>query len=164
MPTAHAFQQRRWLALAAVVLTQFTVVLDVSIVNVALPSIRNDLHFSLENPQWVLTAYAIVFGGVLLLGGRLADPLGRRRVFSFPPPRGATGAASPLSGAALTHGFQIAFYVPAALVVLAAITAAAILASKPPHPVDEVDRASRMAPEQLRQGGTAADLAPERSA
>jgi MFS family permease len=51
MPTAHAFQQRRWLALAAVVLAQFMVVLDVSIVNVALPPIRNDLHFSLENLQ-----------------------------------------------------------------------------------------------------------------
>jgi MFS family permease len=70
---------------------------------------------------------------------------------------------SPLSGAALTHGFQIAFYVLAALVVLAAITAAAIVTSKPPHPVDEVDRASRMAPERLRHGGTAAELAPERS-
>jgi MFS family permease len=70
---------------------------------------------------------------------------------------------SPLSGAALTHGFQIAFYVLAALVVLAAVTAAAILASKPSYPVDEVDRASRMAPERLRHGGSAADLVPERS-
>jgi hypothetical protein len=68
---------------------------------------------------------------------------------------------SPLSGAALTHGFQIAFYVLAALVVLAAIAAAAILASKPPSPVDEVDRASRMAPERRGQDETAADLAPE---
>src|ERR671927_364913 len=72
---------RRWLALAVIVAAQFMVVLDVAIVNVALPSIRTDLHFSQENLQWVITAYAILFGGVLLLGGRLADLLGRRRMF-----------------------------------------------------------------------------------
>ena len=64
-----------------IVTAQFMVVLDVAIVNVALPSIRTDLHFSQENLQWVITAYSIVFGGVLLLGGRLADLLGRRRLF-----------------------------------------------------------------------------------
>src|SRR6476660_8903453 len=57
------------------------VVLDVAIVNVALPSIKTDLNFSQENLQWVITAYSILFGGVLLLGGRLADLLGRRRLF-----------------------------------------------------------------------------------
>jgi len=56
-------------------------VLDISIVNVALPSIRTDLHFSQESLQWVITAYSIFFGGFLLLGGRLADLLGRRRLF-----------------------------------------------------------------------------------
>ena len=56
-------------------------ILDVSIVNVALPSIAKDLNFSQENLQWVITAYAIAFGGFLLLGGRAADLLGRRRVF-----------------------------------------------------------------------------------
>src|SRR5213076_602132 len=60
---------------------QFMVVLDVAIVNVALPSIRTDLHFSQESLQWVITAYSIFFGGALLLGGRLADLLGRRRLF-----------------------------------------------------------------------------------
>ncbi len=73
--------RRRWLALALIVTAQFMVVLDVAIVNVALPSIRTDLHFSQESLQWVITAYAILFGGVLLLGGRLADLLGRRRLF-----------------------------------------------------------------------------------
>jgi EmrB/QacA subfamily drug resistance transporter len=73
--------RRRWLALALIVAAQFMVVLDVAIVNVALPSIRTDLHFSQESLQWVITAYAILFGGVLLLGGRLADLLGRRRLF-----------------------------------------------------------------------------------
>ena len=57
------------------------VVLDVAIVNVALPSIKDDLGFSEESLQWVITAYAIMFGGVLLLGGRMADLLGRRRLF-----------------------------------------------------------------------------------
>jgi len=67
--------------LAVIVAAQFMVVLDVAIVNVALPSIKTDLHFSQESLQWVITAYSILFGGVLLLGGRLADVLGRRRLF-----------------------------------------------------------------------------------
>jgi EmrB/QacA subfamily drug resistance transporter len=73
--------RRRWFALAVIVAAQFMVVLDVAIVNVALPSIKTDLNFSQESLQWVITAYAIFFGGVLLLGGRLADLLGRRRLF-----------------------------------------------------------------------------------
>jgi EmrB/QacA subfamily drug resistance transporter len=73
--------RKRWLALAVIVAAQFMVVLDVAIVNVALPSIRTDLHFSQESLQWVITAYSILFGGALLLGGRLADLLGRRRLF-----------------------------------------------------------------------------------
>ncbi len=73
--------RKRWFALAVIVAAQFMVVLDVAIVNVALPSIKTDLHFSQESLQWVITAYAILFGGVLLLGGRLADLFGRRRLF-----------------------------------------------------------------------------------
>jgi EmrB/QacA subfamily drug resistance transporter len=76
-----AADRKRWLALAVIVAAQFMVVLDVAIVNVALPSIKTDLNFSQESLQWVITAYAIFFGGVLLLGGRLADLLGRRRLF-----------------------------------------------------------------------------------
>src|SRR5436305_3793880 len=78
---AEPRDRRRWAALAIIVAAQFMVVLDVAIVNVALPSIRTDLHFSQESLQWVITAYSIFFGGVLLLGGRLADLLGRRRLF-----------------------------------------------------------------------------------
>src|SRR5438034_2433103 len=78
---AVAQDRRRWWALAVIVAAQFMVVLDVAIVNVALPSIRTDLHFSQESLQWVITAYSLLFGGVLLLGGRLADLLGRRRLF-----------------------------------------------------------------------------------
>jgi EmrB/QacA subfamily drug resistance transporter len=66
--------------LAIVCLAQFMVVLDISIVNVALPSIQRDLGFSAANLQWVVTAYALTFGGLLLLGGRLADLFGRRRI------------------------------------------------------------------------------------
>src|SRR3989440_2699817 len=80
-PAVDAPDRKRWIALAVIVAAQFMVVLDVAIVNVALPSIRTDLHFSQESLQWVITAYSIFFGGVLLLGGRLADLLGRRRLF-----------------------------------------------------------------------------------
>src|SRR5213080_2217239 len=73
--------RKRWFGLAVIVAAQFMVVLDVAIVNVALPSIKTDLHFSETSLQWVITAYSIFFGGVLLLGGRLADLLGRRRLF-----------------------------------------------------------------------------------
>ncbi len=72
---------RRWSALALIVVAQFMVILDVAIVNVALPSIKADLGFSQANLQWVISAYAIIFGGTLLLGGRLGDLLGRRRLF-----------------------------------------------------------------------------------
>jgi EmrB/QacA subfamily drug resistance transporter len=72
---------RKWLALALLSAVQFMVVLDIAVVNVALPSIKVDLGFSEENLQWVISAYALVFGGFLLLGGRAADLLGRRRLF-----------------------------------------------------------------------------------
>jgi EmrB/QacA subfamily drug resistance transporter len=71
----------RWKALAVVCAAFFMTVLDVSIVNVALPSIGKGLHFAQNDLQWVITAYAITFGGFLMLGGRAADLLGRRRVF-----------------------------------------------------------------------------------
>src|SRR5947209_13276260 len=74
-------KDRRWSALALIVTAQFMVILDVAIVNVALPSIKADLGFSETSLQWVVSAYAIIFGGALLLGGRLADILGRRRLF-----------------------------------------------------------------------------------
>jgi EmrB/QacA subfamily drug resistance transporter len=74
-------ERYRWLVLAVTVAAQFMVIVDVAVVNVALPAIKHDLHFSQESLQWVITAYAILFGGMLLLGGRLADLLGRRRLF-----------------------------------------------------------------------------------
>jgi EmrB/QacA subfamily drug resistance transporter len=103
----YAPDPRRWQALALVCVAFFMTVLDVSIVNVALPSIGDALDFSRDSLQWVITAYAIFFGGVLLLGGRLADLLGRRRLFSAGVALFA--AASLLSGLAWSEASLIAF-------------------------------------------------------
>ena len=81
MTEAQTAYERRWIALALLAVAQFVVVLDASIVNVALPSIGEDLGFSQDNLAWVVNGYVLVFGGFLLLGGRMADLLGRRRVF-----------------------------------------------------------------------------------
>src|ERR1700736_3824670 len=74
-------ERRKLLALRLLSAVQFLVVLDIAIVNVALPSIKIHLGFSQQNLQWVISAYALFFGGFLLLGGRAADLLGRRRLF-----------------------------------------------------------------------------------
>src|SRR5437762_9966104 len=76
-----AAQDRRWIALIHLCVAQFVVVLDASIVNVALPTIGNALKFTESNLPWVVNAYVLTFGGFWLLGGRMADLLGRRRVF-----------------------------------------------------------------------------------
>jgi EmrB/QacA subfamily drug resistance transporter len=81
MTTREEYLDRRWTALILLCVAQFVVVLDASIVNVALPSIGRGLHFSEQNLPWIVNAYVIAFGGFLLLGGRAADLLGRRRVF-----------------------------------------------------------------------------------
>jgi MFS family permease len=73
-------------------MTQFVIVIDASIVNVALPSIGRALHFSRDDLSWVVNAYTLTFGGFLLLGGRLADLLGRRRMASRSSPRSPTAA------------------------------------------------------------------------
>ena len=106
MPSAQETYERRWIALALLAVAQFVVVLDASIVNVALPSIGSELDFSEENLQWVVNAYVLVFGGFLLLGGRAADLLGRRRVFMA----GLVlfGAASLVGGLATSEGALIA--------------------------------------------------------
>ena len=81
MTEAQELERRRWIALALLASAQFVVVLDASIVNVALPTIGEALSFSQSNLAWVVNAYVLTFGGFLLLGGRMADLLGRRRVF-----------------------------------------------------------------------------------
>src|SRR5215208_2166926 len=121
-----ASNRRKWLALALLSTVQFMVVLDIAVVNVALPSIKVDLGFSQENLQWVISAYALVFGGVLLLGGRAADVLGRRRVFLaglvvFTVSSLLAGLAwseASLITARAFQGFGAAIITPAALSIL----------------------------------------------
>ena len=107
MTTPIIADRRRWLVLAVTVVAQFMVILDVAVVNVALPAIGSDLHFAPADLQWVVTAYSILFGGALLLGGRLADLFGRRRLFVAGV--ALFGVASLLSGVAWSEGSLIAF-------------------------------------------------------
>jgi len=106
MTVTGEFQEKRWLALVLLCSAQFVVVLDASIVNVALPSIGRALDFSQENLPWVVNAYVLTFGGFLLLGGRIADLLGRRRVFMAG--LALVGIASLVAGFAATEGQLIA--------------------------------------------------------
>ena len=118
--------RRKWLALALLCVVQFMVVLDIAIVNVALPSIKIDLGFSQGDLQWVISAYALVFGGFLLLGGRAADMLGRRRLFLagivvFTVASLLAGLAwsePSLIGARAFQGLGAAIITPAALSIL----------------------------------------------
>ncbi|MBS2551612.1 DHA2 family efflux MFS transporter permease subunit [Catenulispora sp. NL8] len=104
-PAAPAVDPRRWKALAFVGLAQLMVVLDGTVVNIALPSAQHDLGFSDADRQWVVTAYALPFGALLLFGGRLADRLGRRRTFQV----GVVGfaLASALGGASANLGMLL---------------------------------------------------------
>ena len=96
----------RWLALAVLAVAQFMVVLDVTIVNVALPAIQADLDFSVDGLQWVVNAYTLAFGGLLLLGGRVSDLLGRRRMFLVG--LGLFATASLAGGLATSSGMLVA--------------------------------------------------------
>jgi EmrB/QacA subfamily drug resistance transporter len=104
--SAHTPDPHRWQALTVVCVAFFMTVLDVSIVNVALPSIKNSLHVGESSLQWVLIAYTITFGGLLLLGGRAADLLGRRRMFMIGT--GLFAAASLACGLAGSMGVLVA--------------------------------------------------------
>jgi len=116
----------KWLGLALLATVQFMVVLDIAIVNVALPSIQTDLEFSQANLQWVISAYALVFGGFLLLGGRAADLLGRRRIFMLGLIAftigsllcGLAWSEASLIGARAIQGLGAATISPAALAIL----------------------------------------------
>jgi EmrB/QacA subfamily drug resistance transporter len=121
-----ASARRKWYGLALLLLVQFMVVLDIAIVNVALPSIQVDLGFSQENLQWVISAYALFFGGFLLLGGRAADLLGRRRLFltgivlftTASLMSGLAWSEASLIGARAFQGLGAAIITPAALSIL----------------------------------------------
>jgi EmrB/QacA subfamily drug resistance transporter len=119
-------ERRKWLALGLLATVQFMVVLDIAIVNVALPSIKVDLGFSQENLQWVISAYALFFGGFLLLGGRAADLIGRRRIFLVGIVvftlaslfAGLAWSEASLIGARAVQGLGAAIITPAALSIL----------------------------------------------
>jgi len=119
MTTVH-----RWRAFAVLAVAFFMTIVDLTIVNVALPTIGNALHFSESNLQWVVTAYGLTFGGFLLLGGRAADLLGRRRILMLG--LGVFTVASLGAALASTSGFLIAMRglqgLGAAIVVPAALS------------------------------------------
>ncbi len=105
-PPARTRPRRLGLALLVISTAQLMVVLDATIVNIALPSMRRDLHFSLPNLEWVITAYALTFGGLLVFGGRTGDLFGRRRMFMVGI--GLFAASSLLGGLATTQAWLIA--------------------------------------------------------
>src|ERR671935_1430928 len=115
-PRSTAPAARSWATLTVVALAQFMVILDATVVNVALPSIGRSLSFATADLQWVVTAYVLFTGGLMLLGGRATDLLGRRRVF-------LTGLLV-FTGASLASGLA---WAPGALVILLAAHIAAHL-------------------------------------
>src|SRR5262245_65020886 len=125
-PTEQAGSRLRWLILALIGVAQLMVVLDATIVNIALPSAQEALGFSDESRQWVVTAYALSFGSLLLFGGRIGDLFGRKRVFitglaGFAA-ASALGGFAPgfgvLVGARALQGAFAALLAPAALSLL----------------------------------------------
>jgi len=126
MPDTRDYLERRWTALILLCVAQFIVVLDASIVNVALPSIGRGLRFSEQSLPWVVNAYVIAFGGFLLLGGRAADLLGRRRVFMAglvmvavaSLAAGFAATQAELIAARAAQGLGAAFTSPAALSIV----------------------------------------------
>jgi EmrB/QacA subfamily drug resistance transporter len=125
--TTDPHHDRRWLILVVIGIAQLLVVLDVTIVNIALPSAQADLGFSDDNRQWIITAYALAFGSLLLLGGRIADLFGRKWTFiagllGFAGASALGGAAQSfglLVGARALQGIFAALLAPAALSLLA---------------------------------------------
>jgi len=145
---------RRWAALAVIALAQFTVIMDTSIIGVALPQIQGDVGFSPDSLSWVFNAYVIAFGGLLLLGGRLTDLFGARRLF-------ITGwavlaAASLVAGLAGSPGVEIAARagqgVGAALIAPAALTLLMMLFGSDPK---ELTKAFAIYGAAAPAGGTA---------
>ena len=119
--------ERRWLILALIAIAQLMIVLDLTIVNIALPSAQKDLGFSNDERQWVITAYALAFGSLLLLGGKLGDLFGRKwafigGLFGFAGASavgGAAGSFAVLVAARATQGVFAALLAPSALALLA---------------------------------------------
>ena len=125
-PTPNAHHERRWLILGVIAIAQLMVVLDATIVNIALPSAQRDLGFTDDSRQWIVTAYALAFGSLLLLGGRLGDLFGRKWAFvggllgfaAASAVGGAAGSFGVLVGARAAQGVFGALLAPAALALL----------------------------------------------
>ena len=125
-PAGPELGKRRWLILAVIGIAQLMVVLDATIVNIALPSAQQALGFSTTDRQWVITAYAVAFGGLLVIGGRLSDLLGRKRTFvaglvGFAASSAAGGAAPGFAALIAARAVQGAFgalLAPSALALL----------------------------------------------
>src|SRR5665213_2434160 len=101
--SAHS---RRWWTMSVLSLAQLMVLLDATVINIALPRAQTDLHFSSGNRQWIITAYALAFGSLLMLGGRLSDLWGRRNALYV----GLTGFALASAAGGLAHSFTIVAY------------------------------------------------------
>jgi EmrB/QacA subfamily drug resistance transporter len=131
--TAERQHSKRWAALAVIALVQFIIVLDITVVNVALPHIQTSLHFSRAGLAWVVDGYVLTAGGLLLLGGRLADLLGRKRMFLIGV--AVFAMASVLSGAAadsaMLVGARFAQGVGEAIAIPAAFGLVALLFTEP---------------------------------
>src|SRR5215207_9490465 len=125
-PTPNPHHERRWLILGVIAIAQLMVVLDATIVNIALPSAQRDLGFTDDSRQWIVTAYALAFGSLLLLGGRLGDLFGRKWAFAggllgfaaASSVGGAAGSFEVLVAARVAQGAFGALLAPAALAVL----------------------------------------------
>src|SRR3954453_14407018 len=124
--TQNPHHERRWLILGVIAIAQLMVVLDATIVNIALPSAQRDLGFSDDSRQWIVTAYALAFGSLLLLGGRLGDLFGRKWAFAggllgfagASAVGGAAGSSGGLVAARAPQGIFGALLAPAALALL----------------------------------------------
>jgi MFS family permease len=122
-PRDDPHYQRRWLILGVILLAQLMLIVDLTIVNVALPSAQRALHFSTANREWIISAYTLAFGSLLPLGGRMADLLGRKRMFII----GAIGFAAACAGGGAAGGFVMFVVARAGQGLFAALLAPAAM-------------------------------------
>ena len=141
-PSGVVAGRRAWLVLVLLCAAQFMLILDITVVNVALPSVQADIGIAIGDLQWVVTAYTLAFGGLILLGGRAADLLGRRRVFiaglvlftAASLGAALAGSAGTLIAARAAQGIGAALLSPAALSLITTVfpEGAAATARSPP--------------------------------
>ena len=157
---------RRWTILAILAIAQLMVVLDATIVNIALPSAQRALHFASSDRQWIVTAYALAFGSLLLLGGRISDLLGRKWTFiaglaGFSTASAVGGAAQSFGMLAAARAFQGAF---AALLAPAALSLMTTTFTDPQERNRAFGIGARSPAAAERSGSSSAACSPRRSA